>query len=203
MKYYIILILTIPLILSANSLEVRSDCEYKTLTQATNIAIPGDTILLNGTFTKGDHIQELKGNPEKWIHIIGKNDATYSGNTTGIQFSDCEYLYISNITIQGQSLNGMNIDDAGTYETPTHHITIDNCTFRDMEGQGNNDLLKLSGLDYFEIRNCTFENGSPGGSGIDMVGCHLGLINNTKSPNKPIKRKKESNTPSFPLFLAL
>jgi len=41
---------------------------------------------------------------------------------------------------------------------------------------GNNDLLKLSGLDYFEIRNCEFRNGAEGGSGIDMVSCHHGII---------------------------
>jgi hypothetical protein len=45
-----------------------------------------------------------------------------------------------------------------------------------MAGNGNNDLLKLSGLDDFLIKNCSFTNGSGGGSGIDMVGCHRGVI---------------------------
>ena len=183
MKLYILLLLVFPILLTANSLEVCPDCEYTSITQAANEAVPGDTILLNGTFTRGDKVTELKGTPENWIHIIGINDATYDGNTTAIQLSDCEYLYISNITIQGQSLNGMNIDDAGTYDTPTHHIIIENCTFRDMASTGNNDLLKLSGLDNFEIRNCVFQNGSAGGSGIDMVGCHFGIINNNYFEN--------------------
>lgn len=49
---------------------------------------------------------------------------------------------------------------------------------------GNNDLLKLSGVDDFEIRNCRFINGSPGGSGIDMVGCHNGLITKCRFENQ-------------------
>ncbi len=48
-----------------------------------------------------------------------------------------------------------------------------------MDATGNNDELKLSGLDDFEIRNCKFNDGSEGGSLIDMVGCHRGkFINN-------------------------
>jgi hypothetical protein len=36
--------------------------------------------------------------------------------------------------------------------------------------------LKLSGLDSFEVKQCTFLNGAAAGSGIDMVGCHDGLV---------------------------
>ncbi|MBK9982774.1 MAG: hypothetical protein IPP15_10180 [Saprospiraceae bacterium] len=66
----------------------------------------------------------------------------------------------------------------GTYATPAHHIKFENCTFRNIDATGNNDLLKLSGLDSFEIRHCVFLNGADGGSGMDMVGCHDGLIKN-------------------------
>lgn len=173
-----LLIFLLPLLISARQLEVCSECEYKSLSSASQIASPGDTILIKGTLTKGDKISNLKGTPNNWIYIIGVDNATYSGGNTALQLSDCEYLYILNMTIEGQKLNGMNIDDAGTYDSPTHHIKIDNCTFRDMTGTGNNDLLKLSGFEDFEITNCTFLNGSPGGSGIDMVGCHNGLIAN-------------------------
>jgi len=36
------------------------------------------------------------------------------------------------------------------------------------------ELKKL--LDSFSVSNCLFLNGSPGGSGIDMVGCHHGTF---------------------------
>ncbi len=183
MKTTALLLLLLPILMSARQFEVCTDCEYKSLSSASGIAIPGDTILIKGTLTLGDQVAELKGNPSNWIYIIGKENATYSGGNTALQLSDCEYVHISNLIIEKQILNGMNIDDAGSYNTPTHHIKIDNCTFRDMAGTGNNDLLKLSGFEDFEVTNCTFVNGSEGGSGIDMVGCHNGLIANNYFEN--------------------
>jgi hypothetical protein len=41
---------------------------------------------------------------------------------------------------------------------------------------GNRDGFKLSGVDDFEVEDCTFERWGTGGSGIDMVGCHRGKI---------------------------
>lgn len=41
----------------------------------------------------------------------------------------------------------------------------------------------MSGVDVFEIRNCKFLNGAAGGSGIDMVGCHDGLIEGNRFEN--------------------
>ena len=49
---------------------------------------------------------------------------------------------------------------------------------------GNNNVLKLSGLDHFEIRNCRFLNGSTGGSGADMVGCHYGVFESNVFENQ-------------------
>ena len=183
MKTIALLLTLIPILISARQIEVCSECEYKSLSKASQIVVPGDTILIKSTLTQGDQVAELKGIPNNWICIIGKDNATYSGGNTALQLSDCEYLYISNITFEKQVLNGVNIDDAGTFDSPTHHIKLDNCTFRDMAGTGNNDLLKLSGFEDFEITDCTFLNGSPGGSGIDMVGCHKGLIANNYFEN--------------------
>ena len=78
--------------------------------------------------------------------------------------------------VQQQTGNGINIDDGGDYSTPSKHITIRNCIFRDMAGTGNNDLLKMSGVDSFLIERCDFLNGGLGGSGVDFVGCHWGTV---------------------------
>ena len=43
-------------------------------------------------------------------------------------------------------------------------------------GRGNEDGIKLSGLDDFVIERCTIEKWGRGGSAIDMVGCHRGRI---------------------------
>jgi hypothetical protein len=47
----------------------------------------------------------------------------------------------------------------------------------DIGPRGNHDGIKLSGLDGFKIENCVIERwGIESGGGIDMVGCHDGLI---------------------------
>jgi hypothetical protein len=48
----------------------------------------------------------------------------------------------------------------------------------DIGGSGNQDGIKLSGVDYFLIKGCeiSYCGGGASGSGIDMVGCHHGAI---------------------------
>jgi hypothetical protein len=148
-------------------------------TQAATAAHPGDTILIHpSTYTGTFYIENLKGTAQARITIKGLNrdQVIFQGGTESMHLTDPEYLNIFNLTITGQSGNGMNIDDGGSYASPAKHVHIDNCIFKDMAANGNNDMLKLSGLDSFTVSNCRFENGSAGGSGIDMVGCHSGLF---------------------------
>jgi hypothetical protein len=49
-------------------------------------------------------------------------------------------------------------------------------TVADVGPDGNRDGIKLSGLDDFRVEVCHLERWGSGGSGIDMVGCHRGLI---------------------------
>lgn len=152
---------------------------YTILTQATAIALPGDTIMVHtGTYSGGLSINNLQGTPSAWIRIFTAPNATvvYNGGTNAWQMTDAAYIHIRGFIFQQQTGKGFNMDDGGTYSTPSHHILFENCTFRNINATGNNDLLKLSGVDDFEIRNCNFLNGSFNGSGIDMVGCHNGLI---------------------------
>jgi hypothetical protein len=108
----------------------------------------------------------------------------FKGGVTSWHMTDAAYVLIRGIIFQQQTGNGLNVDDGGSYSTPSHHIIFESCTFRDMQATGNNDLLKMSGVDFFEIKNCTFLNGSAGGSGIDMVGCHEGLISGNRFENQ-------------------
>lgn len=151
----------------------------KNLVSAAYKANPGDTIrFLRGIYSGGEILKNLKGAPEAWITIFADSSdrVIIRGGSTAWQFSDPEYIKIEGFTFEEQTANGLNIDDGGDYSTPAHHIIFKHCTFRNIKASGNNDLLKLSGLDQFEIVNCRFKNGSPGGSGIDMVGCHQGKI---------------------------
>ncbi len=160
-------------------INVGADYQYKLLNQAFLVVKPGDSIVCHDLIIQGGlSVSNLSGTSEKWIYIMTSSGKTITiqGGSNSIQFSDCAYLHIEGFIIQGQTGNGLNIDDAGTFDSPTYHIRIKGCTFQNISATGNNDLLKLSGLDYFEILSCIFKNGAAGGSGIDMVGCHHGVI---------------------------
>lgn len=165
--------------LNATTLHIGAGQPYPTLSAAANVAQPGDTLLMHaGNYPGGLSITNLKGNPDQWITIKNAPGeiVVFEGGSNAIQFIEPAFLHLFGLIFQHQTGNGLNTDDGGTYDTPAHHVIFEQCTFRDMSASGNNDLLKLSGLDYFEVRNCLFQNGATGGSGIDMVGCHFGKI---------------------------
>ena len=162
-----------------NTLEIGPGKPYSTLTEAVGFATPGDTLLLfPAPYTGGLYIADLQGLPNAWITIRGEgpDPVTIQGGTNAIQFTNPAYLVIENLRFTGQTGNGLNIDDGGDYATPAHHVILRHCVFDVLDATGNNDQLKLSGLDSFLVASCTFRDGSSGGSGIDMVGCHWGRI---------------------------
>jgi len=166
-------------IAAQNTLHVGAGYPYANLTSAANNATPGDTILLHaGTYPGGLYFTNLQGTSSAWITIRNAPGETvvFEGGGNAIQFSDPAWLHLRGLIFQHQTGNGLNTDDGGTYATPAHDIIFEDCTFRDISATGNNDLMKLSGLDHFQILRCTIQNGATGGSGIDMVGCHHGLI---------------------------
>ncbi len=185
MKKFLVLFVILALHLSgavklkAKLIEVCGTCSIRNLQDAAKNVEPGDTILVRaGIYSSPNYISNLKGTAEKWITITAPKgeEAIFKGQSTAMQLSDPTYLLISNLIFDAQTMNGVNIDDGGSYDSPSHNIIIENCEWRGINATGNNDLLKMSGVDNFIIRNCKFKNGSPGGSGIDMVGCHNGVI---------------------------
>lgn len=154
--------------------------DFPTLVAAESSISPGDTVsVIDGIYSHGTQfLHNVSGTLEQPIIIRSQNthQAIFRGGTEAIHLVNCSYLELRGLVIEQQNGNGVNIDDGGDYSTPTHHIIIRDCIFRDIAGTGNNDLLKLSGLDDFLVKNCSFINGSNGGSGIDMVGCHRGII---------------------------
>ncbi len=166
---------------------------YTQIKTAAAAASPGDTILLHaGTYDAqnvGEQINNLHGLPNAWYHILGEPNqiVTLTGGwTEALKLSEASYVHISGLRFVNSGWGNMvNIDDAGTYNTPTHNILIENCIFKDILGQGNSDVLKLTGVDTFTVRNCRFYNGAwdvnqgGDGAGIDMNGCHQGVIEDT------------------------
>ena len=160
---------------------VKSDQE---LMLALSQAKAGTKILIEpGSYSGGLYFRNLNGEPEKPI-IISSADheqpAIIDGGNEGLHLSDVSYLEINNIIISNSKYNGINIDDGGTYNTPSHHVVLKNVTIHDIGPDGNRDAIKLSGVDDFIIESCSIERWGNGGSAIDMVGCHRGIIRNCK-----------------------
>ncbi len=179
------------LAISQSTLHVGAGRTYANPAQAAAAAQPGDTILIHpGSYRGPFYIELLQGRRDAWITIKGtdRDLVVFEGGLESMHFSKINYIFLSDFTVKGQTGNGLNIDDGGTLQTPAHHVSIEHCVFRDISATGNSDLLKLSGLDSFLISNCIFENGSAGGSGIDMVGCHQGII------EKSVFRNQGSNS---------
>jgi len=172
--------------INARELHVGEGQEYSSLSSAASDAQPGDAIIVhNGVYTQREDISNLNGELENPIIIYAEEEGkvVYTGQSEAWHLSSCTHLFIYGFVFKKQTSNGVNIDDSGNYDGSTYDITIRNCVFRDMDASGNNDMLKLSGLDNFKVENCRFINGADGGSGIDMVGCHNGLFAKNKFEN--------------------
>lgn len=167
-------------------IEVGPGKTYSNPQLALQVAKPGDTVLMYPSVYSGDYfIQNLKGSRNARITLKGVNaDQVIIEGAQAFQFSEIEFVNLQDFSLRGQSANGLNLDDGGTYDTPAKNVQISNIRFLKMNATGNNDMLKLSGLDSFEVLNCHFFDGSPGGSGIDMVGCHYGIIRQCSFTNQ-------------------
>ena len=187
MRLSFLFALFLPLSLSAAVRHVGPGQTYANLALAVAVVQPGDTIVVHaGTYPGGLYFSNLQGTASQWITIRSAPGETviFEGGGNAIQLSDPAYLRLEGLIFQHQTGNGFNTDDGGTYDSPAHHVVFDGCIFRDISATGNNDLLKLSGLDSFVVRNCQFLNGSAGGSGADMVGCHSGVFENNYFENQ-------------------
>lgn len=170
----------------AHVLTVGSKGEFADIQEASAAAVAGDTILVEtGVYKGGIYIHSLRGEDLEPIVILSETpgQAIIRGGSNAIHFVKPANIILQGFIFEQQLANGVNIDDGGDYNTEPERIIVRNCTFRDMQSSGNNDLLKISGIDDFEIINCTFENGAAGGSGIDMVGCHNGTIKSNRFIN--------------------
>lgn len=150
------------------------------LRQAVAQAKPGTRIeIAPGTYPGGFYFANLQGKPGQPIVLAAadpKNPPVIRGTTEGMHLTDAAYLELHNLTFTGATGNGLNIDDGGSYETPTHHLRLRGLKITDVGPSGNHDGIKLSGVNDFRIEGCTLERIA--GQGIDMVGCHRGVIEN-------------------------
>ena len=141
-------------------------------------AAPGDQILLRpGVYGGGHYRTNLR---QVTIRSLDPTDpAIVDGSSTALQLSDARQVTLSDLVFRNQTLNGLNIDDGGSFQTPSTDITLRNITVRDIQTAGNHDGIKLSGVNGFLIDDVRVHNWGTGGSAVDMVGCHNGLIQNS------------------------
>ncbi|MBM4085771.1 MAG: hypothetical protein FJ272_13360, partial [Planctomycetes bacterium] len=150
------------------------------LRQAAAQAKPGTRIALApGEYPGGFYFAGLKGEPDKPIIIAAAdpgNPPLIRGGGSGMHLVDPAYVELHHLTLTGATGNGLNIDDGGSYDTPAHHLVLRGLKVTDVGPEGNRDGIKLSGVCDFRVEGCTIERWGTGGSAIDMVGCHRGVI---------------------------
>lgn len=151
---------------------------FATLRAAAMRAMPGTRILLRaGTYSGSAFLSNLRGTATQPIAIVGEGtvvlDATRMAEA--LHISDPTYLVLENFTIRNSTTNGLNIDDAGSADSPAHHVVMRRLRFDTVGSGGNNDCIKLSGLDDFHVIDSDIASCNAGDA-IDMVGCHDGFI---------------------------
>ncbi len=155
------------------------------LRRAVERASPGRVIsLAPGTYAPGLRLAGLAGKPGRPIVLEGGDPApVFAGGACALHLVDCRWVTLRNLVVKGCTGNGINIDDGGSPDTPAHHIVLENVTVLDTGPTGNHDGIKLSGLDDFALRRCRVAGW--GGSAVDMVGCHRGVVEDCVFEGKP------------------
>lgn len=156
------------------------------LRAAVAAARPGTKILLaGGTYAGGFLFANLRGEPERPIVLAAadpKNPPLFADAKTGLHLTNPAWVELRDLAFTRLSDNGLNLDDGGPAplgegERRAHHITVRGLRVTDVGTTGNQDGIKLSGLWDFRVEDCVIERwGTGGGSAIDMVGCHRGVI---------------------------
>ncbi|MBM3497729.1 MAG: hypothetical protein FJX74_03575 [Armatimonadetes bacterium] len=150
------------------------------LRQALAQAQPGARLLVApGEYEGGLYFTDLHGADGAPITITAVDPSSppkFMGGGSAFHFADVSHLVLEDLTFEGATGNGLNIDDGGTFGSPAHHLTLRRLTITDVGPRGNCDGIKLSGVDDFRVEDCVIERWGDGGSAIDMVGCHRGTI---------------------------
>ncbi len=155
---------------------------YRTIERAAQDAAPGDQILLApGTYEADQYVAGLTGTATDPIWIggtPGQPKPVLSGGAQGMHLVQANYVAVHDLEISGATANGLNADDGSAYADPlaAHHIVFRDLYIHDVGTGGNQDCLKLSGLNDYHVLDSLFERCGDGGSGVDHVGCHHGVI---------------------------
>jgi hypothetical protein len=135
----------------------------------------------SGTYAPDQFISDLAGTADAPIWIGGAPGETppvISGGSEALHLSRARYLVVHDLEVVGATGNGINIDDGGAVDDPeaTRFVVFQNLEIHQIGEGGNQDCLKMSGVNDYWVLDSEFYQCGDGGSAIDHVGCHHGLI---------------------------
>lgn len=158
---------------------------FRTLRRATMGIMPGTAVRMRaGTYPGDTYLSDLSGTATApiWIGgVPGEALPVIEGGSQALHLSRVRYLVISDLEVRNQTANGINCDDGGDYanEDATRYVVFRNLFLHDVGSGGNQDCLKLSGVNDYAVLDSRFDrcgSGSGEGSAVDHVGCHRGVI---------------------------
>jgi hypothetical protein len=143
-------------------------------------AAPGTVIkVAPGTYAGGISASGVAGTKTQPVVLTAadpKQTPVIEGGASGIQLSGCSFVELSHLHFSGATANGINVDDGGSGKPAAQGIALRHLKVAGNSPRGNRDGIKLSGLRDFKVEHCTVERWGLSGSGIDMVGCHSGVV---------------------------
>jgi hypothetical protein len=132
-----------------------------------------------GTYEGGLSFAGLKGTEGRPVVLAAADPSrppVIQGGGSCLHLAGPAYVELHDLVLEKGRGNGLNIDDGGSIQNPAHHVVLRGLVVREIGSDRNHDGIKLSGLDDFRIESCTVRQWGQRGSGIDMVGCHRGVV---------------------------
>lgn len=159
-----------------------SGAPFQSIEEAAAAATPGTSIVLGAGVHQGDQfVSALHGTAAAPIWIggePGQEKPVLEGGTTALQLERANYVVIHDLEVRGATGNGINLDDGGEVadDTAAQYLAVERVFIHAIGTGGNNDCLKVSGINHLRVYDSHFEACGSGGSGIDHVGCHHVVI---------------------------
>lgn len=151
---------------------------FGSIAEGIRAATPGTLVLVHaGTYAGTVYLENVNGTELAPIWLRGEDGAVLdaTGQGEAMHVSSSSYFVIEHLELFGAQVNGLNIDDGGILDSPAHHVVLRDLFVHDIGTGGNNDCIKLSGLDDFFVLDSRIARCNAG-DGVDQVGCHRGLL---------------------------
>jgi hypothetical protein len=157
---------------------------FANISQALAQAMAGTAVRIRpGTYAADVFVRNLAGTSTApiWVGgVPGSARPVIAGGGQAFHFVRARYVIVHDLEVRTASSNGINADDDAQYANAdaARFIVFRNLFIHDIGSGGNQDCLKLSGLNDYWVIDSEFQRcgGAGSGSGVDHVGCHRGLI---------------------------